>query len=68
MTEKYRNKRLVVRRRGRYTRVGTLEQMGFALADGNRECIPCGHIWRPILTTGQCPSCGAQESREWHDD
>ncbi len=59
---KYPNKRFVVRRRGRFAKTPSLETMGLDLADSDRRC-QCGHVWRPILVTGRCPECGAQNSR-----
>lgn len=56
------NGRLIARRgNGRFFRPD-LRDLGFDVADGQRKCKPCGEVWQPILVTGKCPKCGAQDS------
>lgn len=61
MSERYPNKRLLHRQGGRFAKAPTLDQMGFEVNDGPRRCS-CGHVWSPLLATGTCPACGAQDS------
>jgi len=62
--ERYANKRRLFRSGGRFSKAPTLEQLGYPVSDGGlRICNPCGEEWRPILITGICPKCGAQDSR-----
>lgn len=60
--EKYRNKRAVYRRGGKFTSPPSLEKMGFEVNTGKRQCNHCGTIWLPILVTGICPQCEKQDS------
>lgn len=59
--ERYRNKRMLFRSGGRFAKAPSLEQMGFDVCDGPRRCS-CGHVWSPLLASGRCPECGAQDS------
>lgn len=59
--ERYANKRMLFRNGGRFAKAPSLEALGFDVADGPRRCS-CGHVWSPILASGSCPVCGAQDS------
>ena len=58
---RYANKRQMFRKRGRFAKPPSLEQMGYPVAHGEMTCANCGHTWRPILITGMCPVCGSQD-------
>lgn len=50
------------RANGRFRPTPSLEELGFDVATGARICRICGETWQPILVTGRCPKCGAQDS------
>jgi hypothetical protein len=66
MAERYANKRMLFRSRGRFAGPPSLAQMGFDVADGPMTCV-CGFTFQPILKSGKCPECGATEKLPQQD-
>lgn len=48
---------------GRFRRAPSLEELGFPVAKGAKECAGCGHVWYPIVVTGVCPKCGSTDGQ-----
>ena len=61
---RYANKRMMFRSGGRFTTAPTMEDLGFDVSHGPRQCS-CGEVWRPILVSGICPKCRAQDSKPY---
>jgi hypothetical protein len=59
---KYSNGRMVFRSHGRYAKAPSLQAMGFDVNTVDRKCDGCGHVWFPILISGECPQCGNNQS------
>lgn len=60
---KHRNGRIQHRARGGQFRHSTLLDVGITNGCHRARQCQCGHIWRPIVTTGICPECGEQNSK-----
>lgn len=57
---------MMCRRGGRFAKAPSLEDLGLPVAHEEMVCANCGHRWHPILTTGNCPQCGAVVKRHLH--
>lgn len=61
MTAEHMKQILHRRSNGRFRRAPSLEEMGWDVAHGGKECAQCGERWNPLLVSGVCPECGSQE-------
>lgn len=63
--ERYKNKRMMFRKGGKFAKAPSLKEQGYPVSDGNEVCAHCGfgsnEPWRPILKTGYCPECEGTE-------
>jgi hypothetical protein len=62
MVYKHNNKRIQHRSSSGRFRQSTLADFGIQVVKRPRICNNCGHEWNPIVATGICPNCDAQDS------
>ncbi len=58
------NKLVQLRGQGGKFRKANLADFGIQACKRPRICNQCQHEWSPIVDSGHCPQCAAQDSRE----
>jgi hypothetical protein len=58
------NKSIQLRESNGRFKKATFADFGIEVCKRDRVCNQCGNQWRPIVATGHCPKCDAQDSVE----
>ena len=65
--ERYKNKRRMFRKGGKFAKAPTLAEQGAPVSEGGEICANCAYglneAWHPLLKTGYCPECKCAEKR-----